>query len=75
MDWAAVLDFFQHLPEHIAHWSDVMGPWIYALLFGIIFAETGFVFTPILPGDSLLFAAGTLAATGALEFAGTVRRS
>ncbi len=43
------------------------GPWIYALLFVVVFAETGLVVTPILPGDSLLFAAGALAATGALN--------
>jgi len=57
------LDIFQHLPEHIAHWTDVMGPRVYLLLFSIIFAETGFVFTPFLPGDSLLFAAGALTAS------------
>ena len=62
MDLATILDIFQHLPEHIAHWTEVMGPWVYLLLFGIIFAETGFVFAPLLPGDSLLFAAGALTA-------------
>jgi membrane-associated protein len=60
----AIFDLFHHLPEHIAHWSDVMGPWVYVLLFCIIFAETGLVFTPFLPGDSLLFAAGALTAAG-----------
>jgi membrane-associated protein len=54
------LNILQHLPEHIAQWTNTMGPWVYALLFSIIFAETGFVFTPFLPGDSLLFAAGAL---------------
>src|SRR3954468_1996426 len=64
----AFFDLFHHLPEHIAHWSDVMGPWVYVLLFCIIFAETGFVFAPLLPGDSLLFAAGALtAANGPLN--------
>jgi membrane-associated protein len=58
------LDVFQHLPDHIAQWSAWMGGWIYALLFGIIFAETGLVVTPILPGDSLLFAAGVLTTVG-----------
>src|SRR5687767_7719906 len=43
------------------------GPWIYAILFAIVFAETGLVVTPFLPGDSLLFAAGALAGTGALD--------
>jgi membrane-associated protein len=62
MNLHSVLDIFQHLPEHIAVWAVFMGPWIYALLFAIIFAETGFVFAPFLPGDSLLFAAGALTA-------------
>lgn len=62
MNLTSILDIFQHLPEHIAVWSVFMGPWIYALLFAIIFAETGFVFAPFLPGDSLLFAAGALTA-------------
>lgn len=62
MNLHAILDIFQHLPEHIAIWSVFMGPWIYVLLFAIIFAETGFVFAPFLPGDSLLFAAGALTA-------------
>src|SRR5262249_10357680 len=43
------------------------GTWVYAILFGIVFAETGFVVTPFLPGDSLLFATGALCATGALS--------
>jgi membrane-associated protein len=67
MDFATVLDIFQHLPEHIAHWTEVMGPWVYLVLFCIIFAETGLVFAPLLPGDSLLFAVGALAATGSLS--------
>lgn len=60
---SAIFDLFHHLPDHIAHWSDVLGPWVYVLLFCIIFAETGLVFTPFLPGDSLLFAAGALTGT------------
>ena len=48
----------QQLVEHAAAW----GPWIYAILFAVIFCETGLVVTPFLPGDSLLFAAGALAA-------------
>ena len=43
------------------------GAWIYAILFAIVFAETGLVVTPFLPGDSLLFAAGALAGSGALD--------
>lgn len=68
MDFATILDIFQHLPDHIAHWTDVMGPWVYVLLFCTIFAETGLIFTPFLPGDSLLFAVGALTATGGLNF-------
>jgi membrane-associated protein len=62
MSLSAILDIFQHLPEHIALWTVFMGPWIYGLLFAIIFAETGLVFAPFLPGDSLLFAVGALTA-------------
>ena len=67
MDFATILDIFQHLPEHITAWTQVMGPWIYLLLFCIIFAETGLVFAPLLPGDSLLFAVGALSAAGSLN--------
>src|SRR5690349_3184212 len=56
------LDVFLHLDEHLNEWAAAMGGWLYAVLFGIIFAETGLVVTPILPGDSLLFAAGALCA-------------
>lgn len=57
-----LIDVFLHLDQHLAEVSLQYGPWIYALLFAIVFAETGLVVTPILPGDSLLFAAGALAA-------------
>lgn len=56
------IDLFLNLDDHLAEMSMRYGPWIYAVLFAIIFAETGLVVTPILPGDSLLFAAGALAA-------------
>ena len=56
------IDLFLNLDEHLAAMSMRYGPWIYAVLFAIVFAETGLVVTPILPGDSLLFAAGALAA-------------
>lgn len=56
------LDVFLHLDQHLAEWSARMGGWLYVLLFGIIFAETGLVVTPFLPGDSLLFAVGALTA-------------
>ena len=56
-----------HLDTHLVSWSQTMGPWLYVLLFAIIFCETGLVVTPFLPGDSLLFAVGTFAALGALD--------
>jgi membrane-associated protein len=51
-----------HLDVQLVTWSQTMGPWLYALLFAIIFCETGLVVTPFLPGDSLLFATGALCA-------------
>src|SRR5512145_549157 len=62
-----LVDLFIHLDTHLTELIAEYGRWVYALLFLIIFAETGLVVTPILPGDSLLFAAGALAATGALD--------
>ena len=59
-----MLDFFLHFDKHLLELVAAYGPWVYALLFAIVFAETGFVVTPFLPGDSLLFAAGALAAAG-----------
>jgi membrane-associated protein len=59
----SLLDFFLHLDVHLQAVVDHYGPWIYGILFLIIFAETGLVVTPILPGDSLLFTCGALAAT------------
>jgi membrane-associated protein len=58
------IDIFLHLDQHLDTWAAAMGPWLYVLLFVIIFCETGLVVTPFLPGDSLLFAVGALAATG-----------
>jgi membrane-associated protein len=60
-----LLDFFLHLDAHLAAFIQAYGPWVYALLFAIIFAETGLVVTPFLPGDSLLFTCGALAAARA----------
>jgi len=62
-----VLDFVLHFDKHLLEFVHTYGAWVYGLLFAIIFAETGFVVTPFLPGDSLLFAAGALCATGALS--------
>ena len=56
------VDFFLHLDRHLAEVIQAYGTWTYALLFAIVFLETGLVVTPILPGDSLLFAAGSFAA-------------
>lgn len=62
-----MLDLLLHADEQLALWAIQYGPIIYGILFAIIFAETGLVVTPFLPGDSLLFAAGALAATSALQ--------
>jgi membrane-associated protein len=61
------IDIFLHLDQHLNTWAEYLGVWLYLLLFVIIFCETGLVVTPILPGDSLLFAAGALAALGGLD--------
>jgi membrane-associated protein len=61
------IDIFLHVDRYLFDLTTTYGGWIYALLFVIVFAETGFIVTPFLPGDSLLFAAGALAATGALD--------
>jgi len=58
------LDIVLHLDKHLALLVQQYGLWIYGILFFIVFAETGFVVTPFLPGDSLLFVAGALAAIG-----------
>ena len=57
------VDVFLHLDQHLNQWAADLGPWTYVLLFAIVFCETGLVVTPFLPGDSLLFAVGALAAT------------
>lgn len=57
-----LVDIILHLDQHLVSWLAFFGPWIYVLLFLIIFCETGLVVTPFLPGDSLLFALGALAA-------------
>jgi len=62
-----VIDFILHSDKHLLEFVRTYGSWVYGLLFVIVFAETGFVVTPFLPGDSLLFATGALCATGALS--------
>ncbi len=54
-------EIFFHLDTHLNQWAGMLGPWLYGLLFVILFCETGLVVTPVLPGDSLLFAVGALA--------------
>ncbi|WP_313951310.1 DedA family protein [Accumulibacter sp.] len=61
------IDIILHLDKHLAMLVQQYGAWIYVILFVIIFSETGFVVTPFLPGDSLLFVAGALAALGGME--------
>ena len=61
------IDILLHLDKHLAAIIQQYGVWTYLILFLIIFCETGLVVTPILPGDSLLFATGAFAATGALD--------
>lgn len=60
-------DLLVHLDRHLANLLQQHGAWVYLLLFTIIFCETGLVVTPFLPGDSLLFVAGALAATGGMD--------
>lgn len=67
-----MLDLFLHLDEYLATIITTYGAWTYGILFVVIFIETGLVVTPFLPGDSLLFAAGTFAALGALNIWGLV---
>jgi len=62
-----LLDVVLHLDVHLLNLVHTYGAWAYAILFAIIFSETGFVVTPFLPGDSLLFVAGAIAAGGALD--------
>lgn len=62
------LHFITHLNEYLNVWIREYGNWLYAILFLIVFVETGLVVMPLLPGDSLLFAAGALAANPANEF-------
>ncbi len=62
-----LIDFILHIDRHLADIIARYGTWTYAILVAIVFCETGLVVTPLLPGDSLLFAAGTFAALGSLD--------
>lgn len=64
---STIIDVFLHLDQHIAGYMNEYGIWIYVILFVIIFCETGLVVLPFLPGDSLLFATGALAASGSIH--------
>lgn len=65
MSW--IFDFLLHLDHYLAAFASAHGPWVYALLFVVIFAETGLVVTPFLPGDTLLFVAGTMSGLGLID--------
>lgn len=65
--FTSFIDLILHLDRHLASLIESYGLWTYLILFVIVFAETGLVVTPILPGDSLLFAAGTFAGRGSLN--------
>lgn len=62
-----LLDYFLHIDQHLQVLVSTYGSWAYIVLFAIIFCETGLIIAPFLPGDSLLFAAGSLAALGAFN--------
>ena len=63
-----LVDFILHVDRHLREFVDAHGGWVYALLFLIIFVETGLVVMPFLPGDSLLFVVGTLAGAGLMNY-------
>ena len=65
--FASLIDFVLHIDQHLIELTQTYGLWIYAILFFIVFCETGLVVTPFLPGDSLLFAAGAVAALGGMN--------
>jgi len=65
-----IFDYILHLDRHLSVVLNSVGLWSYLLFFAVIFAETGLVVTPFLPGDSLVFTLGTLAATGSLHIGG-----
>ncbi|RZL65544.1 MAG: DedA family protein [Variovorax sp.] len=63
-----LVDFILHVDKHLEAFVIAYGPWVYALLFAIVFVETGVVVMPFLPGDSLLFVVGALCGAGLMEF-------
>jgi membrane-associated protein len=65
---AFLIDFILHVDVHLRAFVEAYGAWVYALLFLIIFVETGLVVMPFLPGDSLLFVAGALAGAGMMDY-------
>jgi len=65
-----LIDFILHIDRHLIELVQAYGNWVYGILFLIIFCETGLVVMPLLPGDSLLFVAGALAAQGAMQVHG-----
>lgn len=67
-----VINYFLHIDQHLQAFIVAYGYWVYGLLFVIVFCETGLIITPLLPGDSLLFAAGSLAALGEMNVHGLV---
>ena len=68
MEWILVLvDFIVNVDEHLREFVAAYGTWVYALLFAIVFVETGLVVMPFLPGDSLLFVVGTLCGAGLID--------
>ncbi len=75
-DWTSIfawgIDFILHIDQHLQDFVSKNGNWIYALLFLIIFVETGVVLMPFLPGDSLLFVAGAMCGVGLMDWSVTV---
>lgn len=67
MELAVLWDYFVHLDDHLAAFVAQHGAWVYALLFAIVFTETGVVVMPFLPGDTLLFVVGAIAAAGGMD--------
>ena len=69
-----IRDVWQHLtkPDQLELWVTGMGPWLYVILFAVVFCETGLVVTPVLPGDSMLFAVGVVTVTSGLSLPATL---